>query len=141
MSDGSRHFLLSLAGLPAQLSVALCSLLPTERTRGSVLPMCMLAPLTNHAFFPTCRQVTKEEYGRLGGPALGERLAAQLREERGLNPCIIPVGGSSATGCWGYLEMAAELQRQQQELAAAAAGTGEAGPGGQGFFTDVAMVS
>jgi 1-aminocyclopropane-1-carboxylate deaminase/D-cysteine desulfhydrase-like pyridoxal-dependent ACC family enzyme len=90
----------------------------------------------------SCCQVTKEEYGRLGGPALGERLAAQLRDERGLNPFIIPVGGSSAMGCWGYLEMSAEVQRQQQELAAAAAavGAGEAGSGGQGFFTDIAMV-
>lgn len=46
-------------------------------------------------------QVTKEEYGRHGGAALGERLAAHLRRERGLNPFVIPVGGSSAMGVWG----------------------------------------
>lgn len=46
-------------------------------------------------------QVTKEEYGRYGGPALGERLAELLRRERGLNPYVIPVGGSSAMGVWG----------------------------------------
>ncbi|KAL4457486.1 hypothetical protein ABPG75_012351 [Micractinium tetrahymenae] len=68
-------------------------------------------------------QVTKEEYGRYGGPALGERLAEQLRRERGLNPYIIPVGGSSATGVWGYLDMIHELE---QQIA------------GQGF-TDIAM--
>ena len=45
-------------------------------------------------------QVTKEEYGRFGGPALGERLAAQLRAQ-GLNPFVIPVGGSSSMGVWG----------------------------------------
>lgn len=46
-------------------------------------------------------QVTKEEYGQYGGPALGERLAGQLRRERGLNPFVIPVGGSSSMGVWG----------------------------------------
>ncbi len=45
--------------------------------------------------------MTKEEYGQYGGPALGERLAAQLRRERGLNPFVIPVGGSSSMGVWG----------------------------------------
>ena len=49
-----------------------------------------------------CRQVTKEEYGKYGGPALGERLAAQLRQAPwGLNPFVIPVGGSNAMGVWG----------------------------------------
>ena len=71
MFDGSRHFLLSLAGLPAQLSVALCSLLPTERTRGSVLPMCMLAPLTNHAFFPPAARSPKRSMGGWEGPPWG----------------------------------------------------------------------
>lgn len=46
-------------------------------------------------------QVTKEEYARYGGPALGELLAEQLRRERGLNPYVIPVGGSSSMGVWG----------------------------------------
>lgn len=68
-------------------------------------------------------QVTKEEYGRYGGPALGARMAEQLRRERGLNPFVIPVGGSSAMGCWGYLEMVRELEQQIE---------------GQGY-TDIAM--
>ncbi|PSC68993.1 pyridoxal phosphate [Micractinium conductrix] len=68
-------------------------------------------------------QVTKEEYGRFGGAALGERLAEKLRSERGLNPFVIPVGGSSSMGCWGYVEMMHELE---QQIA------------GQGF-TDIAM--
>lgn len=45
-------------------------------------------------------QVTKEEYGRYGSVALGERLAQQLRAE-GHNPFVIPVGGSSSMGVWG----------------------------------------
>ncbi|EFN58625.1 hypothetical protein CHLNCDRAFT_34235 [Chlorella variabilis] len=69
-------------------------------------------------------QVTKEEYGRYGGPALGERLAAQLRQAPwGLNPFVIPVGGSSSMGVWGYLEMMREVEQQIV---------------GQGF-TDIAM--
>ncbi|KAI3436499.1 hypothetical protein D9Q98_005916 [Chlorella vulgaris] len=67
-------------------------------------------------------QVTKEEYGQYGGPALGEKLAAQLRDQ-GLNPYVIPVGGSSSTGVWGYLDMVHELEQQIE---------------GQGF-TDIAM--
>ena len=68
-------------------------------------------------------QVTKEEYARLGGVALGELLAAQLRAE-GRNPYVIPVGGSSPLGCWGYVEAVRELKAQIE---------------GQGF-TDIAMV-
>ena len=70
-----------------------------------------------------CVQVTKDEYARLGGMALAELLAQQLRDA-GRNPYIIPVGGSNPLGCWGYLQMVEEL-RQQIE--------------GQGF-TDIAMV-
>ncbi|KAI7843891.1 hypothetical protein COHA_002435 [Chlorella ohadii] len=56
-------------------------------------------------------QVTKEEYGRHGGVALGERLAQQLRAQ-GHNPFVIPVGGSSPMGVWGYIEMVHELEQQ-----------------------------
>jgi hypothetical protein len=70
-------------------------------------------------------QITKEEYGRLGSAALGERLALQLRA-RGKNPYVIPVGGSNALGTWGYLEAVHELQQQQQSSGRA--------------FTDIAMV-
>jgi 1-aminocyclopropane-1-carboxylate deaminase/D-cysteine desulfhydrase-like pyridoxal-dependent ACC family enzyme len=53
-------------------------------------------------------------------------MVAQLRAQ-GRNPYLIPVGGSSALGCWGYLQCVAELQAQ-----AAAAGLA---------LTDVAEVA
>ncbi|KAK9798127.1 hypothetical protein WJX73_003347 [Symbiochloris irregularis] len=56
-------------------------------------------------------QVTKEEYVQHGSMALAETLATQLRA-KGLNPCIIPVGGSSALGTWGYIEAFREMQQQ-----------------------------
>lgn len=36
-------------------------------------------------------------------------LVAKLRQQ-GLNPYLVPVGGSSSLGVWGYLEMMRELQ-------------------------------
>jgi hypothetical protein len=76
---------------------------PAPRARPPPPPLVLFAhpcdvPPTCTAIVP---QVTKEEYGQYGGPALGERLAAQLRRERGLNPFVIPVGGSSSMGVWG----------------------------------------
>lgn len=55
--------------------------------------------------------VTKEEYSRIGQAALGVALVAQLRAQ-GLNPYLIPVGGSNALGTWGYVEMMHELEQQ-----------------------------
>ena len=69
-------------------------------------------------------QVSKEEYVQLGSPALGERLAKQLRGQ-GHNPYIIPVGGSNALGTWGYIEATHEIQQQQPQ---------------GGAFTDIVMV-
>lgn len=51
----------------------------------------------------------------MGSVALAEQLAEQLRG-RGLNPYIIPVGGSSPLGTWGYIEAAREVQEQAQPL-------------------------
>ena len=67
-------------------------------------------------------QVTKEEYQSVGSMELGRRLVERLRAA-GRRPCLIPVGGSSALGCWGYLEAAREIQLQA----------------GQKPFTDIAM--
>ncbi|KAL4534534.1 hypothetical protein Ndes2526A_g05425 [Nannochloris sp. 'desiccata'] len=58
--------------------------------------------------------VTKEEYTRVGQAALGANLCEKLRSQ-GLNPYIIPVGGSSALGTWGYLSMIDELKHQMEE--------------------------
>jgi D-cysteine desulfhydrase len=58
--------------------------------------------------------VTKEEYTRVGQAALGARLVEKLRSQ-GLNPYLIPVGGSSALGTWGYLSMMDELQQQMAD--------------------------
>ena len=57
--------------------------------------------------------VTKEEYSGQGQAALGAALLTQLQAE-GLNPVLIPVGGSSALGTWGYISAMAELKQQMQ---------------------------
>lgn len=43
--------------------------------------------------------VSKEEYGKYGSMALGEKLVQQLQAE-GRKPFLIPVGGSNALGTW-----------------------------------------
>jgi 1-aminocyclopropane-1-carboxylate deaminase/D-cysteine desulfhydrase-like pyridoxal-dependent ACC family enzyme len=60
-------------------------------------------------------QVSKEEYASIGASRLGAALSQQLQQQ-GLRPYYIPVGGSSALGCWGYLNAAQEITEQQQEL-------------------------
>ncbi len=37
-------------------------------------------------------------------------------KKKGYNPYIIPVGGSNAVGCWGYISMFTELIEQEREL-------------------------
>lgn len=69
-------------------------------------------------------QVTKEEYGRIGQVELGRQLVEKLREAGG-NPYLIPVGGSSGVGSWGYLEAWREILEQA----------------GDQPFTDIVMVS
>jgi len=44
------------------------------------------------------------------------RLAQKLRDEQGLKPYVIPMGGSNAIGLWGYLEMVRELVAQQAQF-------------------------
>ena len=56
-------------------------------------------------------QVTKEEYTRIGSVALGQQLAEEL-EQKGRHPSVIPVGGSSPLGTWGYIEAFRELADQ-----------------------------
>ena len=91
----------------------------------------MAAHIINAPLTPSLKQVgahihqcTKEEYTKVGSVALGEQLAQQLRGQ-GLNPCVIPVGGSNSLGCWGYLEAVRELQQQT---------------GGPDGFDDIVMV-
>ena len=48
---------------------------------------------------------------RVGSVALGQQLLQQLQKQ-GLNPAVIPVGGSNSLGTWGYLEAAQELSQQ-----------------------------
>ena len=60
-------------------------------------------------------QVTKEEYVRVGSVALGQQLQRQLQKQ-GLNPTVIPVGGSNSLGTWGYLEAAQEMAAQEQKF-------------------------
>lgn len=68
-------------------------------------------------------QVTKEEYGRFGQGELGRLLLEKLQSE-GKKPYLIPVGGSSGVGSWGYLQAWQEILAQSQEQP----------------FTDVVMV-
>lgn len=56
---------------------------------------------------PCSTQVTKEEYATLGSAKLGAHLVEQLRAA-GANPYLVPVGGSSALGTWGYLQVCSE---------------------------------
>jgi len=58
--------------------------------------------------------VTKEEYATKGQQQLGSLLVKELREN-GKNPLLIPVGGSSALGTWGYLTMIDEIVQQNKE--------------------------
>ncbi|PNW80489.1 hypothetical protein CHLRE_07g319400v5 [Chlamydomonas reinhardtii] len=59
--------------------------------------------------------VTKEEYGAVGSTALLEQLALEL-QAAGKNPYVIPVGGSSALGTWGYLQAIDEIIHQSREM-------------------------
>ena len=61
------------------------------------------------------RLVTPGTYARLGSVALTELLATDLRKE-GRNPYIIPVGGSCALGCFGYLDAVDEMINQGFEF-------------------------
>jgi 1-aminocyclopropane-1-carboxylate deaminase/D-cysteine desulfhydrase-like pyridoxal-dependent ACC family enzyme len=59
-------------------------------------------------------QVSKAEYLEHGSVALAQNLADQLRSD-GLNPYVIPVGGSNALGCWGYMMALQEIVEQWQD--------------------------
>ena len=62
---------------------------------------------------------TASEYYKLGGnleaaDTLNERMAERLRK-KGFRPYVIPVGGTTPLGTWGYLQAVEEL-REQIEL-------------------------
>jgi 1-aminocyclopropane-1-carboxylate deaminase/D-cysteine desulfhydrase-like pyridoxal-dependent ACC family enzyme len=58
-------------------------------------------------------QVSKAEYVHHGSEGLAQKLAKQL-QSKGLNPYLIPVGGSNALGCWGYMMAFQEIVEQWQ---------------------------
>lgn len=68
------------------------------------------------ACLPACSpaQITKEEYARHGADAIGRLLVSQLTAQ-GQRPYYIPVGGSSAAGCWGYLQAVEEMKQQAEQ--------------------------
>lgn len=68
-------------------------------------------------------QVSKEEYARVGQQGLALLLEQQLQAQ-GKRPYVVPVGGSSALGTWGYVDCVAELHQQM---------------GDKDFFTDIVM--
>ncbi len=108
-----------IAGLDAHL------VLRTSRARVDDDPGIDGNLLVSRLVGATIHLVTKEEYAVHGQRALGEAICAKLRAA-GRRPYLIPVGGSSAAGTLGYVEMVAELQAQ-----AAAAGLAP--------FTDIAL--
>lgn len=59
-------------------------------------------------------QITKEEYARHGADSIGHLLVSQLTAA-GHRPYYIPVGGSSALGCWGYLQAVEEMKQQVEQ--------------------------
>eukprot|EP01025_Chloroclados_australasicus_P013161 TRINITY_DN16252_c1_g1_i3.p1 TRINITY_DN16252_c1_g1~~TRINITY_DN16252_c1_g1_i3.p1 ORF type:complete len:315 (-),score=41.63 TRINITY_DN16252_c1_g1_i3:406-1350(-) len=63
----------------------------------------------------TIHQVSKEEYVKVGSPKLGEQLQQELQQQ-GLNPYVVPVGGSNARGTWGYISAAHEIIQQSEQL-------------------------
>ncbi|MFC1556836.1 1-aminocyclopropane-1-carboxylate deaminase/D-cysteine desulfhydrase [candidate division KSB1 bacterium] len=56
--------------------------------------------------------VTPEEYDEID--LVYEDLERELKD-RGLNPYFVPEGASNALGCWGYIAMMEELDKQQKE--------------------------
>lgn len=57
--------------------------------------------------------VSPGTYHRIGGPALCGHLEEKLRQS-GLNPYVIPVGGSNPLGALGYTECVREIQDLKQ---------------------------
>ena len=55
--------------------------------------------------------VSVHEYTTLGSLTLLDKLSSTLSSS-GLNPYVIPVGGSNPLGTWGYIEASAELRVQ-----------------------------
>ncbi len=68
-------------------------------------------------------QVTKEEYGKVGGTRLVHHLR-DLLQSQGKRPYVVPLGGSNALGSWGYLQAAQEMLERF----------------GKGAITDIVMV-
>jgi 1-aminocyclopropane-1-carboxylate deaminase/D-cysteine desulfhydrase-like pyridoxal-dependent ACC family enzyme len=95
--------------LPATLSVSCCSSSTTSCTIQCGCCCCCCCCCC------CILQVTKEEYASLGAARLGAALTQQLQQQ-GLKPYYIPVGGSSALGCWGYLHAAQEIAEQEKEM-------------------------
>ena len=47
-------------------------------------------------------QVSQEDYAVHGAEGLTELLAQELAAD-GMRPYVVPEGGSSSLGCWGYI--------------------------------------
>jgi D-cysteine desulfhydrase len=65
--------------------------------------------LLDHLAGARIRWVSHDEYRRRA--EVLEGVAAELRAE-GRRPCVIPEGGSSALGCWGYVTAVQEIRDQ-----------------------------
>ena len=86
-------------------------ILRNSRTAADADPGLVGNLLVERLVGASIRQVTKEEYTRIGSLALLAQLERELVAE-GRKPYVIPVGGSNALGTWGYLEFVRELRDQ-----------------------------
>jgi hypothetical protein len=110
-------FLLLLLLLPAGHQRGVCHPGSSANAAAAAAPSTLphsCTPVTCHCCC-CCLQVTKEEYATLGAARLGAALTQQLQQQ-GLKPYYIPVGGSSALGCWGYLHAAQEIAEQEKDM-------------------------
>jgi D-cysteine desulfhydrase len=58
------------------------------------------------------KYITREQYSTQRTELMNAE-AQRLAEEEGRRVCVIPEGGSSALGCWGYIEAVRELLSQR----------------------------
>lgn len=61
----------------------------------------------------TIFRVTKNEYKQFGQMKLLEMAAEKIRKQH-KKPYLIPAGGSTPLGAWGYIDFVRELEEQQQ---------------------------
>lgn len=95
------HLVLLVRDRDADAEVGLSGNLLVDRLLGARLHLCAASDYLKYGGDLAAMD-------RLNAAAAAELVAA------GRKPFVVPVGGTSALGTWGYLEAVSELQRQQQ---------------------------